>query len=967
MPTNPPDHDITPVTIEDEMESSYLDYAMSVIVSRALPDVRDGLKPVHRRILFAMHESGYVYNRPYRKSARIVGDVMGKYHPHGDTAIYDAMVRMAQPFSLRLPLIDGQGNFGSMDGDRAAAMRYTEARLARSAHSLIDDIDRDTVDFQANYDETVEEPKVLPARFPNLMVNGAGGIAVGMATNIPPHNLGEVIDACIAVVDRPEISIDELIDTYVPAPDFPTGGIIMGTTGVRAAFHTGRGSVIVRGKTHFEEVRKGRQAVIVSEIPYQVNKSRMVEIIAECVRDKKIEGIGDLRDESDRNGVRVVVEIKRDAEPEVVLAQLFRYTPLQISFGVNMLALNGGRPEMLNLKQIIEAFVAFREEVIRRRTVFDLGKARDRAHVLAGLAVAVANLDEVIALIRKANDPGEARAGLMAKPWPAVDVEPLIALLDEPDRGVEYGTYRLSEEQAKAILELRLHRLTGLERGKIGDDLRKLGDEIEELLAILGSRELLLDVLKDELREMHEQFATPRRTAIEDAEFEHDIEDLIQREDMVVTVSYSGYIKRVPLSTYRAQRRGGKGRTGMATRDEDFVNQVFVVNTHTPVLFFSSTGKVYKQKVYKLPLGSPTSRGKAMINLFPLEEGETISTLMPLPEDEETWGELFVMFATASGGARRNALSDFTNVMSNGKIAMKLDDGDHLVRVRTCTEDDDILLSTRLGKCIRFAVTDVRVFSGRTSTGVRGIRLDKDDRVISMSALTHVVAEVADRDDYLQAVNARRRLAGSEYTDRDEDKARDEELTARLDEPAFVAMAEAEQFILTLSEDGFGKRTSAYEYRITGRGGKGIDSMDLKRGAGNDPSTVVAAFPVVDEDQIVMVTDGGQIIRCPVEYISLMSRKTRGVTSFKTAEDEHMVSVTRLRDVEGNDEDDELMDGELADGEEGELADREDGENPENDAASSDSPDSTEDQDSDTDGSDTDTGGPEPDDEATEA
>ena len=911
MTTTPPDHDITPVTIEDEMESSYLDYAMSVIVSRALPDVRDGLKPVHRRILFAMHEGGYVYNRPYRKSARIVGDVMGKYHPHGDTAIYDAMVRMAQPFSMRLPLVDGQGNFGSMDGDRAAAMRYTEARLALSAHSLLEDIDRDTVDFQANYDESVEEPKVLPARYPNLLVNGAGGIAVGMATNIPPHNLGEVIDACIAVIGRPEITIEELIDTYVPAPDFPTGGIIMGNTGVRSAFLTGRGSVIIRGKAGVEEIRKDRQAIVINEIPYQVNKSRMVEIIAECVRDKKIEGIGDLRDESDRNGVRVVVEIKRDAVPEVVLAQLYRYTPLQISFGVNMLALNGGRPEMMNLKQIIEAFVAFREQVIRRRTVFDLGKARDRAHVLAGLAVAVANLDEVIALIRKASDPAEARAGLMEKAWPAADVAPLIALIDEPDRMVEDGAYRLSEEQAKAILELRLHRLTGLERDKIGEDLKKLGEEIEALLAILGSRDRLLDVLKGELIEMRDQFATPRRTAIEESEFEHDIEDLIQREDMVVTVSYSGYIKRVPLSTYRSQRRGGKGRTGMATRDEDFVNQVFVVNTHTPVLFFSSTGKVYKQKVYKLPIGSPTSRGKAMINLLPLEEGETISTLMPLPEDEETWGDLFVMFATASGGVRRNRLSDFVNVMANGKIAMKLDDGDHLVRVRTCTEDDDILLATRSGKCIRFAVVDVRVFSGRTSTGVRGIRLAKDDRVISMSALAHVEAEVADRDDYLHAVNARRRLAGSDYTDRDEDKARDLELTARLDEPAFVAMAEAEEFILTLSEDGLGKRTSAYEYRITGRGGKGIDSMDLRRGK-EEPSTVVASFPVVDEDQIVMVTNGGQIIRCPVEDISFMSRKTRGVTSFKTAEGESMVSVTRLRDVNGDDEgmDDEDMDDE---------------------------------------------------------
>jgi len=710
----PPEHDVSPVTIEEEMQRSYLDYAMSVIVSRALPDVRDGLKPVHRRILYSMHENGFHWNRPYRKSARIVGDVMGRYHPHGDSAIYDAMVRMAQWFAMRLPLVDGQGNFGSMDGDPPAAMRYTEARLARSAHFLLEDIDRETVDFQPNYDETVHEPVVLPAQFPNLLVNGAGGIAVGMATNIPPHNLGEVIDACCAYIDNPDITIEEVIANHVPAPDFPTGGIILGRTGVMSGFLTGRGSVIIRGKAGIEEIRKDRFAIVVTEMPYQVNKSRMIEIIAEHVRDKKIEGISDLRDESDRNGIRVVVELRRDAEGQVVLNQLYRFTPLQVSFGVNMLALIGGRPEQLNLLQIIAAFIEFREEVIRRRTIYELGKARDRAHVLAGLAVAVANLDEVIALIRAAGSPAEARAALMAKPWPAEDVRPLIELLDEPDRQVVDGNYNLSDEQARAILDLRLHRLTGLERDKIGDDLREIGLRIAEFLEILSSREKLFGIMRAELLAAKEQFATPRRTAIEDSEFEHDLEDLIQREDMVVTVTNTGYVKRVPLSTYRSQRRGGKGRSGMTTREEDFVAEVFVTTTHTPVLFFSSTGMVYKMKVYKLPVGTPTTRGRPLINLLPLQQGESISTLMPLPEDEESWGDLFIMFSTASGGVRRNRLSDFTNVMSNGKIAMKLDEGDRLVRVRTCTEGDDILLNSRDGKCIRFPVTDVRVFSGRT-------------------------------------------------------------------------------------------------------------------------------------------------------------------------------------------------------------------------------------------------------------
>ena len=912
-PDTPSEFDATvPVSIEEEMKRSYLDYAMSVIVSRALPDVRDGLKPVHRRILFSMHENGYHYNRSFRKSARIVGDVMGKYHPHGDTAIYDAMVRMAQEFSLRVPLVDGQGNFGSMDGDRAAAMRYTEARLTRVAHALLEDIDKDTVDFQENYDGTEKEPEVLPAQIPNLLANGAGGIAVGMATNIPPHNLGELIDACCALIDNPETTIDELIENHVQGPDFPTGGLIMGRAGVLLALKTGHGSVVMRGKTSIEDVRKGVQAIIITEVPYQVNKARMIEIMAECVRDKRIEGIGDLRDESDRQGVRVVVEIRRDANAEVVLNQLYRYTPLQTSFGVNMLALDHGQPRMMNLREILNAFIEFREEVIRRRTIFELGKARDRAHVLVGLAVAVANIDDIIALIRKAKDPATAREQLMERDWPASDVEPMIKLLDEPGRAVVKGKYKLSEEQAKAILELRLHRLTGLERDKIGGDLEELGKKIAEYLEILASREKLYGILRDELLDMKEQFATPRKTQIEEGGFEQDVEDLIQREDMVVTVSNAGYIKRVPLSTYRAQHRGGKGRAGMSTRDEDFVSQVFVVNTHTPVLFFSSRGIVYVLKVYKLPLGSPTARGKAMINLLPLQEGETISTLMPMPEDEETWGQWDIVFATAQGKIRRNSLKDFANIKANGKIAMKFENGnadDRLIRVRTITEDDDVLLSTRQGKCIRFSVGDLRVFTSRSSTGVRGIKLAKDDEVISMSALKHVHADSESRELYLQSVSAKRRLAGADYTDKKEEKKRDKELAARLEDPSYQAMAEHEEFILTVTEDGLGKRSTAYEYRITGRGGSGITSIELKRG--KKTTHVVASFPVVDTDELVMVTDGGKLIRMPVADISQSGRTTRGVTLFKTAEDENVVSVTRIRetDTEGDETSAESADG----------------------------------------------------------
>ncbi|GGF72370.1 DNA gyrase subunit A [Terasakiella brassicae] len=876
--------DIAPVSIVDEMRSSYLDYAMSVIVSRALPDVRDGLKPVHRRILYAMKESGYEYNKPYRKSARIVGDVMGKYHPHGDSAIYDAMVRMAQDFSMRLPLIDGQGNFGSMDGDPPAAMRYTEARMDKAAHNLIADIDKETVDFKANYDDSTVEPSVLPAQFPNLLVNGAGGIAVGMATNIPPHNLGELIDACCALIDDPHLSIDDLIRDYVFGPDFPTGGIILGQSGLRSAFHTGRGSVIMRGRTEIEEIRKDRMAIIITEVPYQVNKARMIETMAGLVRDKKIEGISDLRDESDRHGVRVVVEIKKGHHPEIVLNQLFKFTPLQTSFGVNMLALNQGRPELMNLKQILQAFIAFREEVITRRTVYELGKARDKAHVLAGLAVAVVNIDEIIALIRQAADPQIARAALMERAWEAGEVEPLIQLLDEPDRQVVDGKYKLSETQAKAILDLRLHKLTGLERDKIANDLRELGAEIEEYLSILRSREKLMTLMRNELLDMRTQFATPRRSEIQEAEFEHDIEDLIQREDMVVTVTNSGYIKRVPLDTYRAQRRGGKGRSGMSTKEEDIVEKVFVANTHTPLLFFSSSGMVYKMKVYRLPLGNPQSKGKAMVNLLPLDEGETISTVMELPEDESIAKDMHIMFSTASGGVRRNLLSDFTNVKANGKIAMKLDEGDSMVAVSVCSPEDHVFLTTHNGQCIRFAVEDVRVFAGRNSTGVRGIRLQGEDRVISMSILHGGKWTSEERDSYLRYANAKRR---------------GEEVVAEgLSEEQIAEMEAAEEFLLSVTERGFGKRSSSFEYRTTGRGGKGIANIEMSERNGK----VAASFPVEVEDEIIMVTDGGQLIRTGVDQIRIAGRKTQGVTLFRVAEGESVVSVSCFRDM-GDDSD----------------------------------------------------------------
>lgn len=901
-PTDGLPSDIKPVSIVDEMKRSYLDYAMSVIVSRALPDVRDGLKPVHRRILYSMHENGYEWNKPYRKSARVVGDVMGKYHPHGDSAIYDALVRMAQNFSLRLPLIDGQGNFGSIDGDPAAAMRYTECRLEKVAHKLLDDIDKETVDFQENYDNSESEPVVLPAKFPNLLVNGAGGIAVGMATNIPPHNLGEVIDAAIAVMENPAMSLEELMQ-IVPGPDFPTGGMILGRSGIRSAYETARGSIVMRAKVDVEEVRKDRTALIVTEIPYQVNKSTMIEKIAELVRDKRIEGISDIRDESDRSGMRVVIELKRDAVPDVILNQLYRFSQLQTSFGANIVALNGGKPEQMNLSDMLRAFVSFREEVIQRRTRYLLKKARDRAHILVGLGIAVANIDEVIKLIRSAPDPATARAQLMERNWPAKDVESLILLIDDPRHMVQDdGTYKLSEEQARAILDLRLQRLTAMGRDEIEEELNKIGAEISDYLDILRSRARIQEIVRNEMLEIKEEFATPRRTEIIEGGADFDEEDLIQREDMVVTVSHGGYIKRVPLATYRAQRRGGKGRSGMATKDEDFVTRLFVANTHTPVLFFSSRGICYKMKVWRLPLGGPTSRGKALINLLPLEQGEQITSILPLPEDEDSWANLDVMFATIRGTIRRNKLSDFVNINRNGKIAMKLEDGDGIVGVDTCSEHDDVMLTTNFGQCIRFPVTDVRVFAGRNSVGVRGIRLADEDRVISMQILHHIDVTAEERAAYLKLSRAMRGEADENGNGADEEGV----VAGDLPQERYAQMSAAEQIILTISENGYGKRTSSFEYRVTGRGGKGITAMAVNSRNGG----LISSFPVEDSHQIMLVTDGGQLIRCPVDGIRIAGRATQGVIVFKTAADEKVVAVEGISEVDEDDVLEDALEGE---------------------------------------------------------
>jgi len=892
---------VTPIAIEDELRRSYLDYAMSVIVSRALPDARDGLKPVHRRILFSMHENGNDWNKAYRKSARVVGDVLGKYHPHGDQSVYDALVRMAQDFSMRVPLIDGQGNFGSVDGDSPAHMRYTEVRRAKIAHALSEDLDKDTVDFQDNYDGSEREPIVFPARFPNLLVNGASGIAVGMATNVPPHNLGEVIDACLAYIEDPSINMEALTE-IVPGPDFPTGALLIGKQAARAALARGRGSILMRARCHVEEIRKDREAIIVSELPYQVNKARLQEKIAELVRDKRIDGIGDIRDESDRHGMRVVIELRRDASSDVVLNQLYRYSELQTSFGVNMLALNAGKPEQMNLKELIAAFVVFREEVITRRTRFELSKARDRGHTLVGLAVAVANIDEVIALIRAAPDAAVAREQLMARAWPAKDVGPLVLLIADPRHKVEEnGTIRLTEEQAKAILDLRLQRLTALGRDEIGDEVRKLGEAIKDYLDILRSRPRVLAIVRKEMEEIRAEFATPRKTELVDADVEIEDEALIEREEVAITVTHAGYIKRTPLAEYRVQGRGGKGRAGMATREEDFVTKIFAANTHAPLVFFSSTGMAYKLKVWRLPEARIQGKGKAMVNLLPLSEGERIATILPLPEDETQWEKLNVVFATRSGDVRRNELSDFVSINRNGKIAMKLEAGDNIVGVQICTDMDDILLTTRSGKCIRFPVSDVRVFKGRESTGVRGIKLanfgkEGGDEVVSLTLLHHADATTAEARAYLKQANAARRAATGEEEVPVEDTADDaDEMVeeANLTPERYAGLGARDQFVLAVSENGFGKRTSSYEYRVTGRGGSGIVAM----GMGKKNFAIIAAFPVEESDDLMLITNMGQTIRVAVSGISVQGRAAQGVVVFRLDEGERVVSVERIEEA----------------------------------------------------------------------
>ena len=887
------------VSITDELKTSYLDYAMSVIVSRAIPDLRDGLKPVHRRILYAMHETGNSHDKAYRKSARPVGDVMGKYHPHGDSAIYDALVRMAQDFSMSLPLLDGQGNFGSMDGDNPAAMRYTEVRMDKPSAFLLADIDKDTVNFQDNYDGKDQEPTVLPARFPNMLVNGAGGIAVGMATNIPPHNLGEVIDATLGLIDNPDLSSEELIQ-YVPGPDFPTGGIMLGRSGARKAYIEGRGSVIIRAKTRVEEIRKDRYAIILDEIPYQVNKASMIEKIAEQVREKKIEGIAHVQDESDRNGVRVVVELKRDATAEVVLNQLYRFTPMQTSFGCNMLALNGGRPEQLTLRTFLTNFIDFREEVVARRTAYELRKARERSHVLCGLAVAVSNVDEVVATIRGSADAADARQKLMTRRWPAHDIAEYIQLIDDPTHTMnEDGTYNLSETQARAILELRLQRLTQIGVKEVTDELQELAGKIREYLEILASRDRIMSIIRTELEEVKEQFAVPRRTEIVEWSGDMEDEDLIEREDMVVTITAGGYIKRTPLADFRAQRRGGKGLSGMQTKDEDVVTTLFVANTHTQLLFFTTDGMAYKLKTWRLPQGGRTAKGKAIVNILPIPTGVSIAAIMPVDVPEEEWDNLQIIFATSAGDVRRNALSDFTNVRSNGKIAMDLPEGIELVNARIAGEDDDVMLFTDSGRAIRFSTTDVRVFKGRKSTGVRGIRLMGEDRVVSMSIIRHFDATSDERAAYLKM---RRAIAGMV----DEEGSSDEEgvsENATISQERYAEMSAAENLILTITKGGSGKLSSSHDYPVRGRGGMGVAAMDKAMRGGE----IVASFPVELQDQIMLVTSKGQSIRVPVDGISFRSRSAGGVRVFDTGADETVVSVAWIADQ--GEEDGDVIDG----------------------------------------------------------
>ena len=885
---------ISDISLDQEMRQSYLDYAMSVIVSRALPDARDGLKPVHRRILFSMHESGYDYNKPYKKSARVVGDVIGKYHPHGDQSIYDALVRMAQPFSLHLPLIDGQGNFGSVDGDPPAAMRYTEVRMKKLSHHLLDDINQDTVDFQENYDNTESEPVVLPAEFPNLMVNGAGGIAVGMATNIPPHNLGEITDACLEILDNPEVEINELFK-IVPGPDFPTGGIILGNIGAKSAYTTGRGSVVIRGKADIEEIRKDREAIIITEIPFQLNKTLLIEKIAELVRNKTIEGISDLRDESDRHGMRIVVELKRDTVPEIILNQLYKYTQLQTSFGANMVALDKGTPKIMNLKELLMCFLDFRQEVVKRRAKYQLDKARDRAHLLVGLAIAVTNIDEIIKLIRSSKSPAEAKEDLMDREWPAKEVKSLITLIDDPRHGVsKAGNCSFTEEQAKAILELRLQRLTALGIDEVKSELTDLRDKITDLLNFLGSKDQIISLIKEGLIEIKENFSVPRRTLIIGELDNVQDEDLIKKEDMAITVSHSGYIKRVPLSTYRAQNRGGKGRSGMQTKDDDFVTRIFIANTHQPILFFSSKGMVYRLKSWKLPLTSPQARGKAMINLLPLDEDERITTVMALPENQSDWEGLFVVFATSSGGIRRNSLSDFWNINKNGKIAMKLKSDERIISVQTCRNNNDILLTTRKGQSIRFSVEKVRVFASRSSTGVRGINLKKGDGVVGMSILNHVEASIEELRTYLKRASIMRRATEEEVNDSISEHDNNEDID--LSTKRYSELAAQEEIILTVAANGQGKRSSSYEHRTTNRGGKGVIGITLTKAHGE----VVASFAVDSNDQIMLIDDSGKLIRCPVTDIRIMGRNTQGVKIFNIEETSTVVSVERIIEQNGD-------------------------------------------------------------------
>ena len=904
LPTRPA-YDGPSVSIEHEMRTSYLDYAMSVIVSRAIPDLRDGLKPVHRRILYAMHETNNTHDKSYRKSARAVGEVMGKYHPHGDSAIYDALVRMAQDFSMSLPLLDGQGNFGSMDGDNAAAMRYTEVRMDKPAAYLLSDIDKDTVDFQDNYDGKDREPTVLPARFPNMLVNGAGGIAVGMATNIPPHNLGEVIEATLALIEEPDLSSEQLIE-YVPGPDFPTGGIMLGRTGARKAYLEGRGSVIVRAKTRVEEIRKDRYAIILDEIPYQVNKATMIERIAEAARDKKIEGIAHVQDESDRNGVRVVIELKRDATAEVVMNQLFRFTPMQTYFSCNMLALNGGRPEQLTLRRFLTSFIDFREDVVARRTAYNLRKARERSHVLCGLAVAVTNIDEIVAAIRSSADASEARHKLMTRRWPAADILPYIALIDDPTHTAnDDGTYNLSEVQARAILELRLQRLTQIGVKEVTDELEELAAKIKEYLEILGSRERIMGIIADELIEIRDQFAVPRRTQIVDWSGDMEDEDLIEKEDMVVTVTSGGYIKRTPLVDFRAQKRGGKGVAGMQTKEEDVITTLFVANTHTQLLFFTTDGMVYKLKTWRLPQGGRTSKGKAIVNILPIPVGVSIAAIMPVDRDEKEWDGLQVVFATSAGTVRRNKLSDFTNVKANGKIAMKFED-EHaettMINARIASNDDDVMLITNSGRAIRFPATDVRVFNSRASVGVRGIKLNGDDTVVSMSIIRHFDATSEERTAYLKM---RRAMAGlADEADADEEDA---PADPNFSTERYAEMSACENLILTITSQGSGKLSSSHDYPVRGRGGMGVTAMDKAMRGGE----IVASFPVELDDQIMLATSKGQSIRVPVQGISFRSRSAGGVKVFNTGKNEVVVSVAWI--AEQNDEDGHAEGGETTD------------------------------------------------------